>query len=427
MLRILQLPFVQKFLVFCLRAFELSISDTRVELAHEVRPDLSGKRALIPLCFQDGSLVLSVGALLLATQRNAESAESKEFSRYTVALLTLSHASVSFEQLRATYELFALRGLRIGVGFDAPRYIPTGLKEPSWLTHCNLCRLRRLLEMVSLEVTLDAIEARLDERAASPMASFLRRCVCRHSATAAVSSPTHAVSLHSMLEQITPVSITLPTPGLKRAVPAVPPPPAAAPWEWTTSSFAFLIPNKVRPRHADIGTHTKHSICTQGVMLSVKHIGARFEGRTTSLGLATRLEAHGSCCSDHALGIDATFSLHQTALAALAERSEPYLSLPLVQVRTVAELSPPSETARTTRLGFELHVTVVEASAHYAHLLVSALIAVARSISLIVRYLIALRLHLTVISALCLAPLSFPMLLRALLNHPSHRSPRNSP
>lgn len=48
-LRILQLPFVQKFLVFCLRAFELSISDTRVEVAHEVRSYLTDMRSLIPL------------------------------------------------------------------------------------------------------------------------------------------------------------------------------------------------------------------------------------------------------------------------------------------------------------------------------------------------------------------------------------------
>ena len=73
---------------------------------------------------QDGSLVFSVGALQFATQRRGESLEAKEFSRYTVALLTMSYATLAFvHQKAATYELFALRGLRVGLGFDAPRYL----------------------------------------------------------------------------------------------------------------------------------------------------------------------------------------------------------------------------------------------------------------------------------------------------------------
>lgn len=90
-----------------------------------------------------------------------------------------------------------------------------------------------------------------------------------------------------------------------------------------------------------------------------------------------------SCCSEHALGFDATFALHRFEVA--TSRRLPLLHLPLVQLRAVAELVPPSDVRPTTSLSFEAHLTIVEVSASYAHSDFACFVALGRSIRHLLR------------------------------------------
>lgn len=117
----------------------------------------------------------------------------------------------------------------------------------------------------------------------------------------------------------------------------------------------------------------------------MKHVRLQWQGISTSLALTTRLEMLGSFFSEHTLGFDATFSLHQTQLASFSS-SAPFLLLPLVQLRAVLDLAPPTEIVPRTELSIEMQLTVVEVAVLYNHALLTTALHIARSANRLVTY-----------------------------------------